>query len=475
MFWFIPIGHDQNQTRHFPSITLLLIVLNVAIHIFTTSARRQSIETFRDIHLDREKVRCLVYYETGGKQVPRHNNSSFSYCLEHSTEVDEAWNRFLLAESIDAYRPLREHYAKKQKEWLAKRQNTLFFRFAFIPNEHQPAKALTAAFLHGDYLHLLGNMLFLYLAGIILEDTLGIVFYLALYFLSTCGGALLYYLFHQGSPVPLIGASGAIAGLLGAFLLRFARTKIIFWGFLWAIFTFVRGRFRLPAYLVLPLWFLLEIRSSLQTIGETSGTAYLVHIGGFVIGAAFMGVMIASGWTRRTLLEEEEHVFRQSRREATAKRRVTAPLMKRYHQIEGLLKRDQQVEAHALATDLATDLETAGLLDMLADLLRLLPGLDEQLRLNDRTYMELSSNLIAREDLSSAYRYLEELPRIYPNSNLTPKAMFQAARLAAKIGADDQRIVTKLEELAARFPDHPVGQQSVLALEHHRKTGVWRL
>lgn len=457
-----------------PYVTFLLILVNIAVHVFTTPAREESDEVFKQIRLDQEKLACLVFFETSKTEIPRQGTDTLTYCREHSQDVALAWRMFITTKSTEANRPLHEHFAKKMKEWQAKRQETFFFRFAFIPSDYSPAKAVTAVFLHGSYSHLLGNMLFLYLAGIILEDTLGIVFYLVLYFLSAFSGTMLYYFFHQDSLLPLIGASGAIAGLLGAFLLRFARTKIIFWGFFWAVFIFVRGHFRLPAYLVLPLWFLLEIRNSWLSLGETTHIAYLVHIGGFVAGGAFMGLMILSGWTRRTLVEEEQRSFRARRKADTTKRRISSALAKRFHHIESLVKKDNQTEAQALAADLAKDLEAIGNLELLVDLLRLLPETEEHIRLNDRTYMELSSHLIAREDFSSAYRFLEELPRIYPNSSLAPKALFQAARLAARLNADHQRIQAKLEDLRTRFAQHPIGQQSALILENFHKTGKWQ-
>ena len=140
---------------------------------------------------------------------------------------------------------------------------------------------LFAMFLHGGWLHLLGNMLFLYVFGNNVEDRLGRLKYLAFYL--GCGYAATYgfALFQSSSTQPLVGASGAIAGVLGAYLVLYPRAKVL------ALLTFFFFLpVRLPAWLVLGSWFVLQyLYFQRAGIAAGSGVAYGAHVIGFVVGA----------------------------------------------------------------------------------------------------------------------------------------------------------------------------------------------
>ena len=143
---------------------------------------------------------------------------------------------------------------------------------------------LFAVFLHGGYLHLVGNMLFLYVFGNNVEDRLGRLRYLAFYL--GCGYAATYgfSLFQPSSTEPLVGASGAIAGVLGAYLVLYPRAKV------WSLLTFFFFLpVRLPAWLVLGSWFVLQYAYARGGgLTEGSGVAYWAHVIGFVVGAALV-------------------------------------------------------------------------------------------------------------------------------------------------------------------------------------------
>ena len=160
------------------------------------------------------------------------------------------------------------------------------------PYDKSPAlSVLFAMFLHGGWLHLLGNLLFLYVFGDNVEDRLGRVRYLAFYL--GCGYAATYgfSLLFAGSDQPLVGASGAIAGVLGAYLVLFPRARV------WSLLTFLFFLpVRLPAWVVLGSWFVLQyLYARGAGLSEASGTAYLVHVVGFVVGAALVWPLRGSG------------------------------------------------------------------------------------------------------------------------------------------------------------------------------------
>jgi membrane associated rhomboid family serine protease len=143
---------------------------------------------------------------------------------------------------------------------------------------------IRSMFFHGGWLHLLGNMLYLWLFGDNLEDRMGVVLYLLLYFVSGFVAAIAQVLVDPHSQVPLVGASGAIAGILGGYLILFPGVKvrgIVPLGVFTRIATW-------PAWIVLGLWFVIQFLNGLISVGvDTSasgGVAFVAHVGGFVVG-----------------------------------------------------------------------------------------------------------------------------------------------------------------------------------------------
>lgn len=145
------------------------------------------------------------------------------------------------------------------------------------------ANALWSAFVHAGWLHLIGNMIFLWLAGSLLEDRWGRWRYLAFYGAGAIASTLVFNAFYDGPATLLVGASGAVSASLGAFLVLFHRAKIKI--FYWFFFRIV-GTFEMAAYLALPLWFANQVFwAYMQSEGMATGVAYTAHIGGFVFGA----------------------------------------------------------------------------------------------------------------------------------------------------------------------------------------------
>ncbi|MBN1224874.1 MAG: rhomboid family intramembrane serine protease [Candidatus Aminicenantes bacterium] len=146
-----------------------------------------------------------------------------------------------------------------------------------------PLTLFTAMFLHGGILHLLGNMLYLWIFGNNVEDHLGSLRFILFYFLSGLGASFAHIIFNPNSQVPMIGASGAIAGVLGAYLVLYPRANVKTVVFL---FFFIRI-VPIPAALVLGLWFILQMLN----IGMGGGVAWFAHIGGFLIGIVLIRVL----------------------------------------------------------------------------------------------------------------------------------------------------------------------------------------
>lgn len=143
-----------------------------------------------------------------------------------------------------------------------------------------PLTLIVSMFMHGGIFHLVFNMLYLWIFGNNVEDFLGHAWFVVFYFLSGLGASLTHIVFNPNSQVPMIGASGAIAGILGAYLILFPHARVLTFVFL---FFFIRI-IAIPAAFVLGIWILIQVLS----IGAGGGVAWFAHIGGFLIGIALI-------------------------------------------------------------------------------------------------------------------------------------------------------------------------------------------
>ena len=160
-------------------------------------------------------------------------------------------------------------------------------QWAEIPTDivagHHWVTILTAMFMHASWMHIIGNMVFLWAFGPEIEDSMRRPRYLAFYLLSGLAASLAQLAVMPGSTVPNLGASGAIAGVMGAFLVTYPRDQI---RTLLLLGWFTRITF-VPAALLIGLWFLIQVFSQVGAVADvqTGGVAYAAHVGGFIFGA----------------------------------------------------------------------------------------------------------------------------------------------------------------------------------------------
>jgi membrane associated rhomboid family serine protease len=158
----------------------------------------------------------------------------------------------------------------------------------------------TAMFMHGGLLHLGGNMLFLWIFGNNVEDSMGPLKFIVFYLLAGVAATALQTVINLDSAVPNIGASGAVAGVLGGYLLLFPRARVITVIFIIFFFTIVE----LPALIFLVVWFAQQAvfgYFGLNAAGDGGGVAYFAHIGGFVFGLAAIKLFASERRTRRQI------------------------------------------------------------------------------------------------------------------------------------------------------------------------------
>jgi membrane associated rhomboid family serine protease len=166
-------------------------------------------------------------------------------------------------------------------------------RWGYIPAEHNGLGLLTSPFVHAGWWHLAGNMGFLFFCGMTLEDRWGRVVFPLFYVAAGAVAALVHGGLDPHSTVPLVGASGAIAGCMGAFTVAFARTRVRFLFML----TLRPRTFTAPAYTVLPIWAAFEFVQAFLFRGD--GTAHWAHVGGFAFGVVVGLLLHRTGWDQR--------------------------------------------------------------------------------------------------------------------------------------------------------------------------------
>jgi membrane associated rhomboid family serine protease len=166
--------------------------------------------------------------------------------------------------------------------------------YGIVPDRFHWSQLLTSMFIHGGFMHILGNMWFLWVFGRGIEDLIGhgrfLVFYLA------CGVAagLIQMMVNYSSPIPTVGASGAIAGVMGGYLVKFPRARVVTLIFIFIFITTVD----LPAFVLLLYWFAIQFFSGFGSIADSQSwqggdVAYFAHIGGFLAGMGLIFLMPA--------------------------------------------------------------------------------------------------------------------------------------------------------------------------------------
>src|SRR4051794_36880106 len=171
-------------------------------------------------------------------------------------------------------------------------RNAFIGIYGLVPDHFSFLSLLTSMFLHGGWMHVLGNMWFLWIFGDNIEDILGSGKYLLFYLLCGAAAGLTQLLSNPYSRIPTVGASGAIAGIMGAYLIKFPHSRI--YSLVTVIFFFTT--IEIPAWIMLIYWFVIQFFSGVGTIGyshvsEGGGVAFFAHVGGFVAGAVLIKLM----------------------------------------------------------------------------------------------------------------------------------------------------------------------------------------
>ena len=234
----IPIK-DENPTSSTPILTIVLIAMNVVVFMFQLSKSGSQVE----------EAQFFVC------------NASIPYEVTHGERLAQARSRGVQFETPtdNAFAELERRGCPQKNVWIS---------------------ILKSMFLHGSLLHIAGNMLFLWVFGNNVEDRLGKTKFVLFYLLSGIAATYAQSYVFPSSATPLVGASGAIAGILGAYLLMFPRARIRSLVILIIFITMIE----LPAFIVIGLWFVMQLVSGVGSVTADTGVAYMAHVGGFLAG-----------------------------------------------------------------------------------------------------------------------------------------------------------------------------------------------
>lgn len=353
--------HKKISRDNFPLITLLLVLLNVFVY-FALQGGDQDIQMeaaryYQESELETREWEWLDEY------VPYHDRDIREDMEWVDSVADEGYDEefiaFVRGRIVSAHpdflNALRNGEivaldSEEYRDWLADREHyeailgeSFTERYLLRYNEINPVTSMSHMFMHGSVGHLLGNMLFLVLLGILVEGALGARLFLATYLIAGLGAVVASLAVHWGSPGGGLGASGAIAGLMGLFTVLYGKRKVRFFYWVWVYFDYVRA----PAIVLLPAWLGWELFQFL--IDDGTNIAYEAHIGGIVTGALLALGVRQLGWQRDEFMDEESQRDDDRELMAAAQADLVAlrvpqakqklrPLLERHPQDTGLLK-----------------------------------------------------------------------------------------------------------------------------------------
>jgi membrane associated rhomboid family serine protease len=470
----IPLRHENMQGRRWPVITIGLIALNVFIFLGThwkmdeqgeqEGRVKAHVLMLAAMHPELKMPDDVQQYVSAFEA---RNPALWTHIQTPNRRVEDAWDAKIRLN--DDPTSLQEEMDSLAQQFQELRKVSIRDHYAFLPGEPKSGTYLTANFLHSGWLHLIGNMWFLWLAGFILEDTWGRLIYPIFYLIAGAFALQVHAWFNPGSMVATIGASGAVAALMGAFLARFPNMKI---QMAWVLGLLRVYKFHAAAYWLLPLWLLTEIFYG-SLFGQASGVAHWAHVGGFVFGAAVGFGIRKSGleqvaekaiqekiaWVSHPLLAEANEQMEKGQLDAAVenlKKLITEnpDSVDAYRMLQQIYWRKNDLNAHREA------------LEKLCALLLKRKETQEAVQIYDEyknaggthlpasAWLDLCRQLEDQQDLQRAVNEYEALASTYPAEKQSLLAQMAAGRLCLKRLNDPQRALRFYQAAAASSVPH---------------------
>lgn len=336
-------------------------------------------------------------------------------------------------------------------------------KWGLIPTNKKVLTLVTHMFIHGGWLHLIGNLLLLYLSGPFIEDAWGRPIYLVCYLVIGVFAAFMFSVHYPNFSGPLIGASGAISGMMGAFLIRFWRTRIKFiYFFIFPLF--IRGSFKAPAWIMLPMWFILEMFNArmVDSIDPQSGgsVAHWAHVWGFALG-----VVVALGMKYFRI--EERFISKKIETQTS----YINPIYIKFQEAQSLLADGKKTAAFAILLNaVRSDPSHPEIGEMLMELGVEMGKTEEAAPI----YTKVIENEIKMQRMESALRHYDRLRKVVLKIQMNIHSKIVLVEYLIKLDAKKEAVSLLNREIMTEIgPTAPPGlllKLSAVALQLDRET-----
>ena len=454
----VPLQHDKMAARRFPIITVGLIVLNVIVFLGTHWLQEEE-----SPKLGEDKLHIILLAAThpelklppAGEKIvlnaKQQHPDSWKLASDSNRDVYDGWDAHMRIEEDPG--KLQEEMDSLCADYEKLEATAVNTQYAFVPAEPKPWAYITANFLHGGWMHLIGNMWFLWLAGFVLEDSWGRSVYSIFYLVAGAAALQFHAWTNPDSMIPTLGASGAVAALMGAFLVRFPTMKIemgwlrlnligLFSGKMWY-------RFKAPAYALLPLWLLLEIFSGAIFGTRGGGVAHWAHVGGFIFGAVVATGIKFSGleqklndkvekevtWTSAPAISEATEALHEGRPDEVIEK-LEPYLKANPNEIEGWLLlreakwRKQDTDGYLDGTTRMCELYLkSGEIDSAWQCFGEFVNVAGEKKMAAKVWYELGQGLERQSNFDVALDQYRAIVKAYPNDTVSVQAQIAAAKI----------------------------------------------
>ncbi len=451
---------DKISWRNPPIVTIILVLMNCFVFfVFQLQDNPRYIKSeefyFTSGLAEIEITKYVEYNDPSGSNKSLYNaegelNEKEAIAQYRKMNTD---NEFLTKlcndEIITPDDPQYSQWRALRDDYDYQRSKITTLNYGFIPIDHKPVTFITHMFMHGGFGHLLGNMIFLWFAGVMLEMGGGRKFYSISYILVGLGAVTAFWLIYPQSPIPLVGASGAIAGLMGAFTVLYCKRKVKIFFTTGFFFSYLEVR----AIFLLPIWVGLEFYQLFY--GGMSNVAYVAHIGGYVSGAliGFFNLTVLKSFNAEVLEPEPEDEI--------------SPIIEKA--LQHIRQLDMESGSKLLEQALAKDPRNIGVMTHLYNARKTDP---QDPRFHEITGKILSRLTLDRAHYKAAGKIFNEYTKLTSRPSLSVELYFKMISILAGLGHPE-----KAERILAMFikqkPDFPGIPNALLKLATgYRHKGV---
>jgi len=445
MIVIFPVGHETRIQR-IPYVTVGIIALNVIVFLIGLGIQSNEDNSIKVKELDiRAKIEAIDPNYFQRKRMEKLFEDPRYKHLKDDPEIQK---------QIEGYKKELTEEQKERIEGLEKEYERLpemrfNYRWGFVPARWSFINMVTSAFLHGGWMHIIGNMLFLWIFGTALEDKWGPYVYTGFYLMGAVAASAMHGFVESGSEIPEIGASGAIMACCGAFMYRFYNTKVIMGWAVWIFLHIRRGRFRVAAWVVTLIYFLEDLASLFisRSMGGGGTVAYGAHVGGFLFGFIVAVVLGQFGLEKKYLapkydLDGEEHIVPE--------------------EYQNALQQIQRGELDAALINLqATLVKEKDYLPALGEIFKIYLAKKDQNAAIDMGTRVVDGFLKLDEAPLATDTYFK-LVKEFPNASLKPAIQFRIADALTR-AASYRDAAIAYRNLATNHPGGAMAQKALLA------------